>query len=78
MTPLQLLSNHYVGKTIASFQFSNGETPEDTRAQAIGKKITKVNFGFNDSREDAGIILHVEDVGEVVFIYDNEEVSFKE
>ena len=77
ISPDQLIKNAYIGKTIKSFEYGNGNTlgGDPNRAKAIGKIITKAYFGFNDSREDAGLIIHVAGGDDPIFIYSSEEIE---
>jgi len=77
LIPEKYLEQALVGKTVVSLAFG---ADTQKRERIIGQKITKVRFGFNDSREDAGIILYYnekdEDIDNFVYIYDNEEIEF--
>lgn len=73
---LSILKETFIGKTLLGLEF--GLDGED-RQEAIGKKIVNVGFGFNDSREDAGVILTLDKSDEynfiVIFVYDSEEIT---
>ena len=76
-SPEDILQDAFIGKKIKSFSFGN----EGERENAIGKFITKVSFGFNDSREDAGMMISYRDEEfgrNTIFVYDNEEIEVEE
>jgi len=77
LIPSKYIEQALVGKTVVSLAFG---TDSQARKRIIGQKITKVHFGFNDCREDAGIILYYdgedEDIDNFVYVYDNEEIEF--
>ena len=71
INPETIMANSFVGGILISLQFGT----EGMRAAALGSKITKVRFGFNDAREDAGLWLYVESLDEPIFVFDNEEIE---
>ena len=75
LNPEMILNEAYVGKVIKSFEFGIEDNP--VKEWSIGKKILKVRFGFNDSREDSGMIVYVEGVGDPVFVYSNEKIEIE-
>jgi len=74
--PQDVLKEAFVGKTVKSFEFGN-----DERADFIGKKIIDACFGFDDCREDSGMLLYFVVEGgcrsDPVFVYENESVEME-
>lgn len=50
-----------------------GNNPEGF--SPVGAKIVKAEIGFNDSREDAGLLLTFEGWNEPFFFYDNDDLK---
>ena len=75
ITPQEILKEAFVGKTVKNFEFGN----DGERADSIGKKIIDVRIGFDDCREDSGMLLYFELEGgwrgDPVFVYDIESVE---
>lgn len=75
MSPIQVLEQAFIGKKIKSFEYGN----DGERTDFIGKVITKVSFGWNDCREDAGLLIYVDFDGyssDGLFVYDLESIEF--
>jgi len=77
ITPQDVLKEVFIGKTVKSFGLGN----DGERADSIGKKIIDVRIGFDDCREDSGMLLYFEVEGgyksDPVFVYENESVEME-
>ncbi len=71
-SPEDILKDLYVGKILLNLEFG---TDHPSRENSIGNKIIKISFGWNDSREDSGLLLYLENVDEPVFVYSNEGIE---
>ena len=80
LSTIDILNARLLGRIIASFEYrKEGDEGYDFYAAPyIGKPITKVSFGFNDDREDSGLLIFVKEVVDPVFVYDNEKIELIE
>jgi hypothetical protein len=76
MEATKILNDAWAGKTLKSLEFGNERiTDSGDKVNLVSYKILRVSLGFNDSREDAGILLYLEGIDDPIFVYDNEEVT---
>jgi len=76
MNAENIVKENMVGKTVLALEWgcSVYGSKDRPRSLTINKRILDVRFGFNDCREDAGILIKVEDCDEWIFIYPEEEI----
>jgi hypothetical protein len=76
-TPEQILQEAYIGKVVKSYGF--GAEDGDGRLKSIGQKIIHASFGFDDCREDAGLMLTFKNGLDYlnIFVPGNEEIELE-
>lgn len=74
ITPIDILKKHFCNKRIKAFGYGT-ESENFTRQEAIGKKITHINFG--NEEDEAGLLFWFEDITDPIFIGCDEKLELE-